>query len=431
MLLKCFPVSPFLSKQVNSSIFYVLLENQTQPRIMSLGKPLPYKFILIACLFLIADFALENINHKFQLSDFKVYYEAAHALTTGKQLYGIPFTLGSGYYKYAPFTALLFYPLSLLPYYIACVIDFILISAAIVFTAIILLKLFGKYFPENYIKSPNLILALGLICIASQLVRELELGNVNVLLLLMLCLSLHFILQHKMIWAGLFIALVIITKPFFILLLIPLLMRRYFKTILTICILMAAFFLLPAMFLGINQDFSLHKEWLNTMLVHADAFPSPNTIEAVIRNNINSTGISGFQYIIIVLFLIPYGLFVARNIKQGNRNENKNSQGFILEWFTLIAIMPSLFKTDTEHFLMTLPIILYILIHLFSKRNIPLTILFILLIILYAGNSSDLLGKELSLKMYNNGILGISNVLLTAMAIYLFIGNKKKGVAAG
>ncbi len=366
---------------------------------MLFEKSIPYKFILFAVIVFIADFAIENINHKFQLSDFKVYYEAADALTSGKQLYGMAFTLGSGYYKYSPFTALLFYPLSLLPYYAACVLDFILISASIIVTALILFNLLNKYFFNSNAKSPNLILSLALICIATHLVRELELGNVNILMLLVLCLALHFLLQNKMMLAGLFIALVIITKPFFILLLIPLVIRRYYKVIVIISILLVVFVLLPALFLGFGKNLDLHKEWLNTMLIHADAFPSPNTIEAVIRNNVSLPFSSSFQYIVMTILLIPYCLFIWRNIKTSGSNENAKS--FIMEWFVLLAIMPSLFKTDTEHFLMTLPVILYIIMYLFSRKNIPLTLLFIALILLYAGNSSDLLGKELSLKVHS------------------------------
>ncbi|HTA28465.1 MAG TPA: glycosyltransferase family 87 protein [Bacteroidia bacterium] len=391
-------------------------------------KTIPYKFILFATIILIADFVIENINHKFQLSDFKVYYEAARALTSGKQLYGVAFTLGSGYYKYSPFTALLFYPLSLLPYYAACVLDFALISASIIITTVILFNLFNKHLFGSETKFPNLLLSIALICIATHLVRELELGNVNILMLLVLCMALRFILQNKMAPAGLFIALVIITKPFFILLLIPLIMRRYFKTVIITCTLVAAFILLPALFLGFSKDWGLHKEWINTMLIHADAFPSPNTIEAVIRNNVNVPFTSNFQYIVMIILLIPYCLFISRNIKTSRSNENENSKNFIMEWITLLAIMPSLFKTDTEHFLMTLPIILYIIMYLFSRKNIPLTLLFIALILLYTGNSSDLLGKELSLKAYSLGILGISNVLLIIMAVYLFVTSKHKNI---
>lgn len=210
--------------------FYCIFENHTSPAMFA-EKKIPYKFILVASVFFIIDFIIDAIDHRFQLSDFRVYYEAALAITHGNQVYGALFSLAIGYYKYSPFTALVFYPLSVLPYYTACVIDFFLISVSALFTSIVLFHIFSTCVFRRPIKSPNLILSLSVLCISIHLERELGLGNVNMILLLLLSLSLLFIIQKKMVFAGVLLAFVIITKPFFILLLIPILIHRYFKTI--------------------------------------------------------------------------------------------------------------------------------------------------------------------------------------------------------
>jgi len=383
-------------------------------------KNIPYKFIFFTLLFLIADFVIENINHRFQLGDFKVYYEAANAICNGKQVYGVLFSLAIGYYKYSPFTALLFYPLSILPYYYACVIDFFLISVAVVCTSIIILNIFSNYIFKEPIKSPNLILSISLLCICTHLVREIALGNVNIILLLVLCLSLFFLIREEFVLAGILLAFVLITKPFFIILIIPLVMRRYFKTLLVTAITLLAFMLLPALILGVTNNIAIHKQWLNTMLLHADSFPAPNTIEALVRHYFSFAAPFHFQYIVMVVLLVPYVLFIFKNISSGRKDENKKTGGLVMEWFVLIAMIPSMFKTDTEHFLMTLPIILFIIMYLFSNKNLLLTILFVVLIILYAGNSSDLLGKNMSLTVYNLGVLGISNILIIALALFIY-----------
>jgi len=53
-----------------------------------------------------------------------------------------------------------------------------------------------------------------------------------------------------------------------------------------------------------------------------------------------------------------------------------------------------------------------LLCYVSMKRNYYLIAAFILLMIFFGGNSSDLLGKVLSAKMDAAGILGISNILL-------------------
>jgi hypothetical protein len=387
---------------------------------MSFKNTVSYKFILFLILFLIADFTIDNLNHRFLMPDFKVYYEAAVAIINGKQLYGTLFSLGSGYYKYAPFITLVFYPLSILPYYAACVVYYIFISTALALTSIFLLHIFNKYVFGYPVKSPDYILSLAILCISIHLIRELGLGNVNILLLLLLSSSLYCILTQRMIPAGILLALVFITKPFFIVVLIPLIIRRYFKTIFTTLLLLAIFLALPSLLLGIGKNIELHNQWLTTMLMHADNYPSPNTITSLLLSSFSSYTSGIFQYLVMGVFLMLYIYYVSANRIKERKTQSDSSSNLVMEWFILLAMVPSLFKTDTEHFLMTLPIIIFILSYLFNMRNIPVTIAFIIVALLYAGNSSDLLGRELSYRMYTAGVLGISNVLLIALSLYIY-----------
>ena len=185
------------------------------------------------------------------------------------------------------------------------------------------------------------------------------------------------------------------------------------------------FIFLPAILLGIDRDLELHRQWLNAMLVHAAAFPSPNTLDAIIRSYFSLNVPSGFQYFAMLLLLIPYLVFSAANWY--NRKNGKHlTSDLVMEWFVLLAILPSLLKTDTEHFLMTLPIIVYLLNYLIRTKNFALSILFVLLMLFYAGNISDLIGKKLSLELYNAGVLGISNILITTFAVILYIYQTRK-----
>lgn len=371
-------------------------------------------------LFLVIDFTIDSINHRFVMGDFKVYYGAANAIASGKQVYGVLFSPGSGYYKYSPLMAFAFYPLSVLPYYIACLVNYFLISLAIVLTSIFVLHIFNIYIFNQEIKSPNFILSVAVLCITIHLIRELGLGNVNMILLLMLCLTLYGILHNKFVLAGLPLAIVLITKPFLGLVLIPLLLRGYFKTTLTTVALLGLFAIIPSALVGVGMDIHLHNEWLNTMLIHANGFPSPNTLDALIRNNFHLIAFDALQYIILSVVLIAYIVYIRWDMLHEGQSGVSQARNFIMEWFGIIAIIPCLFRTDTEHFLMTLPLIIFILIYLFSSKNIMLSIIFIMLILLYSGNSSDILGRELSYKMYDVGMLGISNMLLTLLALYIY-----------
>jgi hypothetical protein len=77
----------------------------------------PYvPFIVFATVLFAAIFAIEKINERFWLNDFKVYYSAAQALISGEQVYGVPFGLDTGFYKYSPFVAMLFVPYTFFNY---------------------------------------------------------------------------------------------------------------------------------------------------------------------------------------------------------------------------------------------------------------------------------------------------------------------------
>ena len=84
------------------------------------------KFILYSALIFAAIFVVENINHRFWLNDFRVYYLAAKALIAGEQVYGVSFGLGTGFFKYSPMTLLLFTPYTIVSIQVANIIHFII-----------------------------------------------------------------------------------------------------------------------------------------------------------------------------------------------------------------------------------------------------------------------------------------------------------------
>ena len=71
-------------------------------------------FAIAVTLLCLGYLALEWYNGRAQMADFRVYYDAANALLSGKTLYGKAFGVSSGFYKYSPFACIPFIPLALL-----------------------------------------------------------------------------------------------------------------------------------------------------------------------------------------------------------------------------------------------------------------------------------------------------------------------------
>lgn len=371
-------------------------------------------FLIFSSLILLAIFTIENINHRFWLNDFKVYYEAAKALLNDRNVYDELFALGSGFFKYSPFTLLLFTPFTLLPYEIAAVIQYFILAIAITGSFLIIRKIVEEYYLGTEVRKANLWMSLGFLACVNHFVRELHLGNINVLLLLALSATVLLIIRQKAIPAGFLLALIVITKPFFGILLMPCLFRRQFKVLIIFSLSIFWFIASPALITGVSANIELHRQWISTMLSHNSGFPSNNTIQAIIGRYIGNTPdllILG-SMIGLITMLIIYHL----------RNENASGQktkNLIMEWFLIIALMPNLFKTDTQHFLLSLPMILITIAILMQMKALIASFLLTMVLLAYGGNSTDLLGKKLSGLVDQWGLLGISNIILIGLLLYL------------
>jgi len=212
-------------------------------------------------------------------------------------------------------------------------------------------------------------------------------------------------------------------KPFFILLFIPLFLRKNYRVILIAGFSLLFLVLIPAVFTGMTNNIQLHKEWLTTIAEHNSSFPTDDTLLDIARFYISKNIPDVFSYCILAMGCLMLGLFYIINKlnEKKNRLSRKHEQaGLIMEWFVCIAIIPSLFKTDSEHFLLSMPLLIIITYYVFRSKNFFLFLLFIILAWMYGGNSLDLLGKTFSLTLSSAGVLGISTLMILAGSIIVY-----------
>ena len=109
-----------------------------------------------------------------------------------------------------------------------------------------------------------------------------------------------------------------------------------------------------------------------------------------------------------------------RREKIGNNAKGTGERNFIIEWFLLMSIIPNVMKTDTEHFLASIPVITFIIYYIAVSKRFWLIPLMVILIFFYGGNSQDALGRDFSSKLFSMGLIGISNLLLILMTMLLY-----------
>ncbi|MCB0778745.1 MAG: DUF2029 domain-containing protein [Flavobacteriales bacterium] len=368
---------------------------------------------------------LELINGRFWLNDFRVYYDSARSLLHGDPLYGVAHGLDSGIFKYAPVMAMLYVPLALLPYGVAATIQYLLITAAFIGASILADRLIRTHLLRGRAGS-YAPLFLTVLVMVVHLHRELHLGNINVMLLCLLLWALERLVSGKRTVAGALIGLAIIAKPHFTILLPLLLVRREWKATLAAIAVPVIGVALPALFLGLQGNWELHRAWLGEMARHnasliytgGDNYTAVNTVYSFLHRTLLKHFLGGPTALeamcILGVIAAGSGAFVLRNIMRGTPN------GIVIEYLLLLALVPSLTLTDTEHFLFSLPVVAYVVFHLVPRADPRwAAIIAVPLLAGLGGNWEDALGPA-SEWMIHFGVLGMANVGLILWATFLY-----------
>lgn len=361
---------------------------------------------------------LNAINARFTLWDLKVYYDAAGQLMNGQSPYLEAFGLSSGYYKYSPFAAVVFMPLHALGWLGARVVFFILLSVSIAVGLPALTGRMREIFPSAKSSFTWVVVAVA-ITSAGHFSRELLLGNVNWFLLLAV-MAAFFALDRNRWLPGVLFGLVLVFKPHFAVLLPWLVLRSRWRDLSITLLTVFVALVLPAAGWGWTFNQTMLSEWLATMQLHNQSLAeSPNTLYGVPSRVM---GWEGRWPIVLTLALVALGILaiVLRHFWLEATTNASKTRHMVLELGLIIALIPNLVHTDTEHFMWTLPLVMILAIHmaqLRASRRILVGALWILCLIPYTLATPDLWGVEGSRWLEQSGVLGWANVVLVVLAL--------------
>ena len=379
-----------------------------------------WKGARFVALFPILYLVLLFINHRFQLSDFNVYYGAAHSLVNGDQVYGIAYGLASGFYKYSPEALIPFMPFAYLKYEFAAILFYLI-------NTLVLVLLVKEVITYHLNKVPHkrlvLVTCLLLLFFADMLERELFLGNVNAMLLWFALLVYRWTKEEKSLYAGLLFGVMLLFKVHFLILLPYFLYRKEFKVLAYTFFSVAASALL---FLALfpHWFFALHVQWQEAVAAHNGQLAySANTVYPLFAQLFGRLGINYTSNMLVVLGLLvvsgSYFIFLLLNKRKGMQWN---------EFAILLACIPILTHTDTEHFIWTLPFVSLYFTLWFQQRLIVKWVLGIVLVLAFIPltlNAPDVVGAAWS-KRFDEGGLGLAIQVMLALALGYFIGSLRK-----
>jgi len=192
------------------------------------------------------------------MSDFGVCYRNGQRILAGETLYRI--SDGHLQFKYAPAAALFYSWLALMPYSIAKVVWYYLE----------LIFLFGGFLigwrmiPGRR-KGLWFVAGLGFAVLAKLIGREIELGQVNLLIIFLLMLMMAAFLKRKDAPAGALWAVSLLFKPYALIFLPYFVLKKRWKTLIWGGGALLAGLALPIVEFGVRGNFAVLKEWAVTL----------------------------------------------------------------------------------------------------------------------------------------------------------------------
>jgi hypothetical protein len=256
-----------------------------------------------------------------------------------------------------------------------------------------------------------------------QLERELFLGNVNALLLLLTLWSVRSIENKQQAKAGLIYAVVLCFKIHFLILLPYFILKKEWKVLLFTIIgllgmAITLFICVP------NRFVVLHTQWLKAVQAHnVQLDHSPNTIYFFIQKILSSVHMAVVPIAAVLIGLAIAGFtylkFIWENIGKGFQSN---------EALILLALIPVLTHTDTEHFLWAMPFFLMMLITISTwnkKGKMFGAAILVLASFPFLFNSPDIVGKTFS-KMLDEGGIGLTMLLMLLIALVVHARSKEE-----
>jgi len=385
-------------------------------------------------MFALGFFASLMGTGRLALRDFEVYYTACQRLFWADgPVYGEPFGLASGYYKYAPVAAVPFVPLAVLPLDTAQIVYYLLLTIGLawglpyVVRTVSRLVLGEDAAPMATTGTVALLLTLPLLM---HFHRELLLGNVNWWLVLLLTAAINALAKGHNERAGGLMGFVLLVKPHFVVLLPLLMLRARWRTLSAVAATLSAGLLLPALWRGWAGNVHLLAQWQATMQGHnstANLIAGPQTLFALVDKYIllGHDTAESWQLVAGGLALVAFSVLVywlrhhclERTPPTGFRLTTPH---LAIEALLLVALVPNLTLTDTQHFMYATPLLAVLLVAWRTGKLAgcwAVQGMLVAALLLHGGNWHDLWGHNLSAWMEQRGFLGLGNVLICLVAV--------------
>ncbi len=359
--------------------------------------------------------AIFLVKAKNEMADFEVNYKAGHRLAMGETLYR---TSDSHWqFKYSPFSAFLYLPLSFLPLPVAKALWYILILASM---GCILVLTTGMASSLSSL-SPFGPALLAVFVLAKYLLRELQLGQINALITAILTVMIWLLVRdepassRRRAWlAGLLWGLATALKPYAVIFLPYFALKKKGRLLAAGFLTIAATLLVPAGFYGFRGCFNVIGEWGSTLARSTPILYASQDNISLIGFFIKWTNHVLLSYILYAASVALLAVLTLLTIFRGKRL----SKPILLEGALLLLLIPLVSPLGWDYtFLSSYAAVVLILIgwRAFPK---PARVLLAVNFAIIALSIYDLLGRQTYAVFMSWSVLTV-NFLVVAVALIM------------
>ncbi|MFC2159070.1 glycosyltransferase family 87 protein, partial [Acidobacteriota bacterium] len=321
------------------------------------------KKTILVCLILVLVSSLFLFKVKDEMRDFEVNYTAGKRLGWGETLYRG--TDEHYMFKYLPSSSLIYYPLSRLPLNTAKAVWYIFVVTSCFLLFLVSGKLLGLSFKED-----KYILLITALILGKFLFREIQLGQINAIvtmILLLMCRSLGNAKEdnpcQKDTVSGLLWGLATALKPYAVIFLPYFIVKRKWRALLSGLGVIGTGLLMPSLFYGIKGNFLVLKEWALTLSQSTPGLYTSQDNVSFIALFSKWTGREGLSMGLAAALIALLAVFFLWLIWRGKGLESPQ----ILETAVLLILIPLVSPLGWDYTLLSSVLGIIIILKEFSR----------------------------------------------------------------
>jgi alpha-1,2-mannosyltransferase len=368
--------------------------------------------LVLAAIVLLSLAFLFRVEDK--MADFEVNYKAGQRLYEGETLYRT--ADGHWQFKYLPFSALLYLPLTFLPLALAKACWFGLIVAASASIIVISSKLIDYKYDTFF--SPVLVTVLVM---GRYFFREIQLGQINALitclLLAMIWLLARSTRPSASAASGALAGLSTALKPYAVVFFLYLAFRKKWPALALGLVVFSLAIFAPALFYGWKGNLVVLGEWRSSLAASTPSLLSSQDNVSLLGFLMKRTQDQSLSLTIYGIILAALGGLVLYLLHRGSRI----SQSTVLDGFLLLALIPLVSPLGWDYtFLSAAPAVMLICKHYDKYR--PFWRGFLILSFLVISLSLyDLMGHRLYAAFMSSSVITLDFLALAGYLAYLRI----------